>query len=205
MTGDERASVVCHHGMAHHGRNSGDADNYVTHSLRGEGFDASEDGTGRGTPLVSATLRSRHKNVDIEMTLLPFDTTQITSAKNRSSPQPGDPCHPLSASGHPAAVAFSPSASGKQTTLGASELSPTLKNTTPVGVTDRRGVRRLTPLESERLQGMPDDWTLVPHRCKPMADGPRYKAVGNSMAVPCMRWIGERIDRVSRLIGASNG
>ena len=50
-------------------------------------------------------------------------------------------------------------------------------------------VRRLTPLECERLQGFPDDYTNIPSA----KDGPRYKALGNSMAVPCMRWIGERI------------
>ncbi|MEP3481644.1 MAG: DNA (cytosine-5-)-methyltransferase [Fuerstiella sp.] len=55
------------------------------------------------------------------------------------------------------------------------------------------GVRRLTPRECERLQGFPDDWTLVTHRGKPAFDGPRYKAIGNSMAVPVMRWIGQRI------------
>lgn len=55
-------------------------------------------------------------------------------------------------------------------------------------------VRRLTPRECERLQGFPDDHTLVPYRNKPAADGPRYKALGNSMAVPVMRWIGKRID-----------
>ena len=54
-------------------------------------------------------------------------------------------------------------------------------------------VRRLTPRECERLQGFPDDWTAVPYRGKPAADGPRYKAIGNSMAVPVMRWIAERI------------
>ena len=55
-------------------------------------------------------------------------------------------------------------------------------------------VRRLTPLECERLQGFPDGWTDVPFRGKEHpADGPRYKAIGNSMAVPCMRWLGERI------------
>jgi DNA (cytosine-5)-methyltransferase 1 len=54
-------------------------------------------------------------------------------------------------------------------------------------------VRRLTPRECERLQGFPDDYTQVPHRGKPAADGPRYKALGNSMAVPCMAWIGRRI------------
>jgi DNA (cytosine-5)-methyltransferase 1 len=54
-------------------------------------------------------------------------------------------------------------------------------------------VRRLTPVECERLMGFPDDWTNIPYRGKPAADGPRYKALGNSMAVPVMRWIGQRI------------
>lgn len=54
-------------------------------------------------------------------------------------------------------------------------------------------VRRLTPVECERLQGFPDGYTLVPNRGKPMADGPRYKALGNSWAVPVVRWIGWRI------------
>jgi len=55
-------------------------------------------------------------------------------------------------------------------------------------------VRRLTPKECERLQGFPDDWTLIPWRGKIATDGPRYKACGNSMAVPVMKWIGERIN-----------
>jgi len=69
------------------------------------------------------------------------------------------------------------------------------------GVIDQRqrmAVRRLTPRECERLQGFFDDHTLIPWRGKPAdqcPDGPRYKALGNSMAVPCMRWIGERIAR----------
>lgn len=54
-------------------------------------------------------------------------------------------------------------------------------------------VRRLLPIECERLQGMPDHYTLVPYRGKPAADGPRYKAIGNSMAVPCVAWLGERL------------
>lgn len=61
-------------------------------------------------------------------------------------------------------------------------------------------VRRLTPRECERLQGFPDDWTLIPYRGKPAEecpDGPRYKAMGNSMAVPVMRWIGERIAKAA--------
>ena len=61
-------------------------------------------------------------------------------------------------------------------------------------------VRRLTPTECERLQGFPDGYTNIPWRGKPESpDGPRYKALGNSMAVPVMRWIGKRIQRVSEL------
>ena len=70
----------------------------------------------------------------------------------------------------------------------------------PVAVATHMQVRRLTPRECERLQGFPDDWTAIPWRGKPAAecpDGPRYKALGNSMAVPVMRWIGERIAEVS--------
>jgi DNA (cytosine-5)-methyltransferase 1 len=58
-------------------------------------------------------------------------------------------------------------------------------------------VRRLTPRECERLQGFPDDHTLIPWRGKTAPDGPRYKALGNSMAVPVMRWIGERISQMN--------
>ena len=62
---------------------------------------------------------------------------------------------------------------------------------------DDMEIRRLTPRECERLQGFPDDWTKIPYRGKPAEecpDGPRYKAMGNSMAVNVMRWIGNRID-----------
>jgi DNA (cytosine-5)-methyltransferase 1 len=61
-------------------------------------------------------------------------------------------------------------------------------------------VRRLTPVECERLQGFPDNYTNIPWRKKPESpDGPRYKALGNSMAVPVMAWIGKRIQQVSEL------
>lgn len=80
------------------------------------------------------------------------------------------------------------------------DLCGTLKcGGSPPTVALEAGARRLTPRECERLQGFPDDWTLVPYRGRPASecpDGPRYKAVGNSMAVPVMRWIGERIARV---------
>jgi DNA (cytosine-5)-methyltransferase 1 len=58
-------------------------------------------------------------------------------------------------------------------------------------------VRRLTPVECERLQGFPDNYTNIPWRKKDESpDGPRYKALGNSMAVPVMKWIGQRIKQV---------
>ena len=85
------------------------------------------------------------------------------------------------------------------------ELSPTLRKEmgdNQVAVSDSRmAVRRLTPRECERLQGFPDDHTMIPWRNKPAdqcPDGPRYKALGNSMAVPCMAWIGKRIDAVEK-------
>jgi DNA (cytosine-5)-methyltransferase 1 len=67
-------------------------------------------------------------------------------------------------------------------------------------MTPKMAVRRLTPRECERLQGFPDDYTLVEYRGKLAADGPRYKALGNSMAVPVMRWIGERIAAVDSIL-----
>lgn len=62
-------------------------------------------------------------------------------------------------------------------------------------------VRRITPTEAERLMGFPDGWTNVHHRGKPAADGPRYKALGNSMGVPEIAWIGRRIELVDKLPG----
>ena len=97
---------------------------------------------------------------------IPFDSGQITSKYNYSVPKPGDPCHPLAATAHVPAIAT------------------------------QFAVRRLTPEECEKLQGFPPGYTAVPYRGKIAADGPRYKALGNSMAVNCMRWLGERIESV---------
>jgi site-specific DNA-cytosine methylase len=60
-------------------------------------------------------------------------------------------------------------------------------------------VRRLTPVECERLQGFPDSYTDIKSKNKPTPDGPRYKALGNSMAVPVMAWIGQRIEQVEAI------
>jgi DNA (cytosine-5)-methyltransferase 1 len=119
-----------------------------------------------------------------------FDTTQITSAANRSNPKPGDPCHPLAAGAHVPAVAFSPInpiryGGSNQDTL---HHESGVLNTLPVGSHSNTSsftktvagsaVRRLTARECERLQGFPDDYTLIPWRKGMASDGPRYKAIG---------------------------
>lgn len=65
-----------------------------------------------------------------------------------------------------------------------------------MAVLTKEGPRRLTPRECERLMGFPDDWTLVPYRGRMAANGPRYHTLGNSMAVPVIRWIGERMHQI---------
>jgi DNA (cytosine-5)-methyltransferase 1 len=68
-----------------------------------------------------------------------------------------------------------------------------------IGVMTQMAVRRLTPMECERLQGFPDGYTAITFKGRPASDGPRYKAIGNSMAVPVMRWIGQRIAMVDAM------
>ena len=144
-----------------------ESETFVAHALRGEGFDASEDGTGRGIPLVP----------------IAFDTTQITSGDNRSNPQPGDPCHPIPAHGHAPAIALA-----RGCEVGNRSAQETWR------------VRRLIPVECERLQGFPDGYTDVPYRRRNATpDGPRYKALGNSKAVNFVRWAGMRIAEVDAM------
>jgi DNA (cytosine-5)-methyltransferase 1 len=96
------------------------------------------------------------------------------------------------------AVAFTDAGQGQRIRL-VDESSETLRSTKRGPYSDYYNamtVRRLTPRECERLQGFPDDYTLIPWRKKQAEDcpdGPRYKALGNSMAVNCMAWIGEKI------------
>ena len=75
----------------------------------------------------------------------------------------------------------------------------TLNATGVHGVAQAMAVRRLTPVECERLQGFPDRYTDIQPKGKPTPDGPRYKALGNSMAVPVMAWIGKRIQEVDAI------
>ncbi|NNA77045.1 DNA cytosine methyltransferase [Pseudomonas lactis] len=115
----------------------------ITHTLKAEGFDGSEDGTGRGQPIVACR--------EVAQTLT---------------------CN-----------------YGKQVDNTDSALGPNI-------VSHTSSVRRLTPVECERLQGMADYYTLIPWRGKPASecpDGPRYKAIGNSKAVTVVRWIGRRL------------
>jgi DNA (cytosine-5)-methyltransferase 1 len=82
-------------------------------------------------------------------------------------------------------------------------VSTRINASTTGGVMHSMAIRRLTPKECERLQGFPDDWTKIPYRNKEAdqcPDGPRYKACGNSMAVPVMRWIGERINLIESML-----
>ena len=100
---------------------------------------------------------------------------------------------------HP--VAFPAEMSGTQA-ASTPEISPTLSVGHTTAVASALQVRRLTPIECERLQGFPDNYTQIPWRNKTpenCPDGPRYKAMGNSMAVPVMRWIGERIKIVDEI------
>ena len=128
---------------------------------------------------------------------------------------PGDPCPTITkahshAVAQPVAYSFDSLASNSMKSSnphsGCREvnLAKTLDTTTPepsknqggIGIIQQMAVRRLTPVECERLQGFPDNYTDIKPKGKDTPDGPRYKALGNSMAVPVMRWIGKRIQMV---------
>jgi len=112
----------------------------------------------------------------------------------------GGPMPPLKASAVAAAAGFLPDQGSKAEGMGyEKEVSPTLRQSKTPGVEQNMAVRRLTPRECERLQGFPDDYTQVHHRGKPASDGPRYRALGNSMAVPVVQWIGRGIERIRAL------
>ena len=186
--------------LGHNAKATGSATNQdalggllVAHSLRADGFDASEDGTGRGTPLVPVAFNWQGGGTQ---TSLGYD------------PEAGI-CGTIQADQTPAvAFGIGPDAvdrSGEGAAGNAAErsglnivegLQPTLRARSNNSVATASAVRRLTPLECERLQGFPDGYTAIPYRRKPASDGPRYKALGNSMAVNVVRWIGLRIDAV---------
>lgn len=135
-------------------------DQLIAHSLRGEGHDAGEDGTGRGTPIVPVAFQTRIGRNGRGQPKEIVDALTSCEGGTHADSKPH--------------------------------------------VTVPSGVRRLTPREAERLQGFPDDFTLVPYRGKPAADGPRYAALGNSIAVPVLKWIGERIELLEATLELSN-
>ncbi len=218
--------------------------NLVAHTLRGDGFDASEDGSGRGTPIipiafdskasgrngfavgeVSPTLRAMgHKdsnqNAGGQVAVAhPFTLAVRGRAGGHQLEyrQDGTANAVLTANGGRAGIGVGAIAHAIQ--AGATRENP---DSGPNGVGVQEGVaytlearhevqaiqqawavRRLTPQECERLQGFPDNFTNVPWRGKDHApDGPRYKALGNSMACNAMRWIGQRIDIMEKIIKA---
>jgi DNA (cytosine-5)-methyltransferase 1 len=97
-------------------------------------------------------------------------------------------------------IAFSRNDDGRDATH---DLAPTMRVAGNaggmLGIATSMAVRRLTPVECERLQGFPDSYTDIKSKNKPTPDGPRYKALGNSMAVPVMAWIGQRIEQVEAI------
>ncbi len=193
----------------------------IAHSLRGEGFDASEDGTGRGTPLVPChmtgagfwqegfgTLRAREQ--DSHENLVAFSCKDHGADASQIAPTLRSMGHDGSHAngGGQVAIAIQAGALKENPDHGpdgigirTDDQAYTLEARAEVqAVATAAAVRRLTPRECERLQGFPDDHTLIPWRGKMAPDGPRYKALGNSMAVPVMRWIGERISRLNTLL-----
>jgi DNA (cytosine-5)-methyltransferase 1 len=167
----------------------------VAHALRGEGFDASEDGTGRGTPLVPVACFTANDN-GRDVTSGGVTPTLRKGGQGNS----GGPIRPAIAFAIQERAVSTNLANGPQGAGVQADHAYTLEARNKVqAVATPYAVRRLTPLECERLQGFPDGWTAIPYRGKSAdlcPDGPRYKALGNSMAVNCMEWIGERIQWV---------
>jgi DNA (cytosine-5)-methyltransferase 1 len=149
--------------------------------------------TGRNAPTVAFTLHgsdgtvSAASSTDIAGSLRTRAPGSIENSSTTAVLQGQSVASPLTAS------------YGKQVDSSDSSSGP------PNLLRAQMAVRRLTPRECERLQGFPDDYTLVEYRGKLAADGPRYKALGNSMAVPVMRWIGQRIADVDAILRDRHG
>lgn len=189
----------------------------ISHTLKGEGFDGSEDGTGRGTPVIAfgggntsgnidaaACLTAKGQRIDFEVETFAVHGTQDPDTNRELA-------HTLGRNnGQENAIVTEPFTLAIRGRSEGSTVEVRNDGTANALLTPNGGragmgvgaigwgmhVRRLTPIECERLQGFPDNHTLIGWRGKDAdecPDGPRYKAIGNSMAVPVMRWIGERI------------
>jgi DNA (cytosine-5)-methyltransferase 1 len=191
----------------------------VSHTLTAEGHDASEDGTGRGTPTVAYGFQTRiARNGRGDMA----DVCHTLSAESGETGK-GDAAPCVARCVEHAAFAENTRGelrlfNGDGQITGALSAGGGKPGQGFPSVVSHCEVRRLTPKECERLQGFPDGWTLIPEKKRNIlaadelaylrlmypdmpeeeahrlaADGPRYKAIGNSMPVPVMRWIGNRI------------
>ncbi|MEM6381101.1 MAG: DNA cytosine methyltransferase [Pseudomonadota bacterium] len=220
------STVVAHTLLAKaNDSHSADLDTYVSHALRAEGFDAGEDGTGRGTPLVPMAFSSKDHGGDVETNLSPTLRAGAHDGSHANAGVPPAIAFPAEMSSTQAASTpdLSPALSVKHTTAVAFDLRgreggavlegphETANMRAASGGSSRSyvaisyAVRRLTPLECERLQGFPDGWTAIPYRGKPAdqcPDGPRYKALGNSWAVNCGQLVFERLRIVDAMLAA---
>lgn len=171
----------------------------VAHSLSAEGSDASEDGTGRGTPIVPSIARCVATK---EGTSLDWETTTMVAFSARDHGGDAGEIAPTLRSGNHdkthmnggtmPAVAFR--TSGNCGVMEQGDKTAALNTATDPNqniLMQRMAVRRLTPRECERLQGFPDDWTAE------FSDSMRYKMLGNAVAVPVAEWIGRRIVKQS--------
>jgi len=220
--------------------------NVVAHSLTGEGFDASEDGTGRGTPLIpeiAGTMMSCNDSggfsnsadhaaagymvpelspslpaggnktggdrppgtdVDTSTSLIPEIVSQAMSAKwskGSSGPAGDEVCNLVPVSGDAPVQVQWASGGGKTENPTMQALRSGAEHSYQFLRTGM-AVRRLLPVECERLMGFPDRYTEIPWNGKPASecpDGNRYKSLGNSMAVPIISWLGQRIQMVINL------
>lgn len=173
----------------------------MTHSLSAEGCDASEDGTGRGTPLVADPITAsfaKHHGASGGKDSMPRNMDHVaaplTAGGTRGSNAPG-----RRKEDDENLVCFAQNQREEVREMPVAGSLPAIRRGDAKNESLLAGssVRRLTPRECERLQGFPDDYTLIPYRGKPASDTARYRALGNSMAVPVMRWIGKRINRLT--------
>ncbi|MCF2346234.1 Dam family site-specific DNA-(adenine-N6)-methyltransferase [Enterobacter hormaechei] len=189
----------------------------VSHTLKGEGFDGSEDGTGRGVPVVAFGGGNTSGNIDVAACLtakgqrIDFEVETFAVHGTQDPDTNCELAHTLGRNnGQENAIVTEPFTLAIRGRSEGSTVEVRNDGTANARLPPNGGragmgvgaigwgmqVRRLTPIECERLQGFPDNHTLIGWRGKDAdecPDGPRYKAIGNSMAVPVMRWIGERI------------
>jgi DNA (cytosine-5)-methyltransferase 1 len=163
---------------------TGDITRTLNTANNGKG--CSEDGTGRGVPTIAFSSKDYGADATEDMAPPLRAGGQADSHANAGVP--------------PAVTAALRGREGGGTAEIGGEIATALRASSGGGdkphvLVPHMAVRRLTVVECSRLQGFPDDHVRVPYRGKPAADGPCYKALGNSMAVPVMRWIGRRIVR----------